>query len=274
MLESAIQLFPRYGAARFTLATVYRQLGEQSMADGVLDNYERDKLQVPPIADPAMAAIRGLDASATGLLRASYAMERQGQLPQAAAPQEQAVAADPTITQAWVNLIAVYARLDQAPKAEMAYRKAIPLEPNNAEAHYNFGTVCAQTNRFDDACKAFEPDPGNANALDSLGAIIEQDGAWDRAATLYHRAVVADPKLCLAHDHLGRSYANQRRYPEEIQQFERSIEPATAQTPTFLYALGATHARAGAHLPLPSSAIWRHCVVANINSLLLDSVST
>ena len=189
MLERAVQLFPRYGAARFALATAYRQLGQQSKASAALDNYERDKLQVPPIDDPAMAAIQALDASATGLLRASFAMERQGQLGQAAALQERAVAADPTLTQAWVNLIALYARLDQAPKAEMAYRKAIALEPNNVEALYNFGTFCAQVSRFDEARKAFETavavDPGNANALDSLGAIVEQEGAWDRAVALY-----------------------------------------------------------------------------------------
>ncbi|MBI2686917.1 MAG: tetratricopeptide repeat protein [Acidobacteria bacterium] len=247
--ERAVQLFPRYGAARFALAAVYRQLGQKDKAAAALENYERDKLIEPPIDDPAMAAVQALDASATGLLRTSQSLERQGQLAGAAALQERALAADPRLSQAWINLISLYARLGQPGKAEAAYRKAIELEPNNAEAHYNFGVLCAESDRFAEAQRAFEAavaaDPANAEALDNLGAIVERSGAWDRAAALYRRAIAAKPGHRLAHYHLGRSLANRRLYPEAIREFEAAIEPADAQTPGYLYALGATYARAG-----------------------------
>lgn len=248
-LQRAVQLFPRYGAARFALAGVYRQLGQPVQAEAALANYERDKLVVPPVDDPAMAAVQALDASTTGLLRASVLREREGRLEEAAALQERALGSDPKLIQAWVNLISLYARLGMPGKAEAAYRKAIAAEPNNAGAHYNFGVLCAQTERFEEAGRAFEAavaaDPNNADALDSLGAIVERSGAWDRAAALYRRALAANPSLRLARYHLGRIYANQRRYPEAIREFEQAIEPRDSQSGGFLYALGATHARAG-----------------------------
>ena len=247
--QRAIQLFPSYGAARFALAGIYRQQGQHAEAAAALENYERDKLLAPPMTDPVMAAVQAMDASATGLLRASQSLERQGRLAEAASLHERAVAADPKLTQAWVNLISLYARLDQPGKADAAYRNAIKLQPKNAEAHYNFGVLCAQLERFADARTAFQTavdiDPGNAEALDNLGAVIERTGAWEHAAALYRQALAAKPGLRLAHYHLGRILANQRRFQEAIAEFEKAIEPGDEQTPGYLYALGATHARAG-----------------------------
>lgn len=250
--ERAIELFPHYGAARFALAGVYRQLGRRAQAEAILANYERDKLLAPPMDDPATAAVQALDASATGLLRASQSLDRQGQLAEAAVLQERALAADPKLTQAWVNLISLRARLGDAEKAEAAYRQAIVLEPRNAEAHYNFGVLTAQSERLPEAQKAFEAavaaDPGYAEALDNLGAVIERAGpaAWNRAAVLYRRALAAKPGLRLARYHLGRILANQGRLGEAISEFQQSIEPVDSQSPGYLYALGATQARAGA----------------------------
>lgn len=241
-LRRAIELFPRYGAARFALAAAYRQLGRRAEAEAALENYERDKLVAPPLPDPAMDAVRALDSSPGGLIRAAQALEREGRFAEAAPLLERA--------EAWPNLISVYARLEEPQKAETAYRKAIAREPKNAEAHYNFGVFSLRLDRLADARKAFEDaiaaDPSHAEALDNLGAIIEQTGALDRAAALFRRAIAAKPALRLAHFHLGRILANQRRYPEAIQSFEKTLSPVDEQTPGFLYALGAVHARAGA----------------------------
>ena len=95
---------------------------------------------------------------------------------------------------------------------------------------------------------AVDFDPSHAEALDSLGAVIEITGAWDRAARLYRRALAAKPGLRLAHYHLGRILANQRRFQEAIEEFEKAIDPMDEHTPGYLYALGATHARAGARV--------------------------
>jgi len=248
--QRAITRFPRYGAARFALAGIYRQQGKRAEAEAALENYERDKLVAPPMDDPAMDAVYALDASANGLLRQSQALERQGNLAGAAELQERALAADAKLVQAWVNLISVYGRMGERGKAEAAYLRAVALEPKNAEAHYNFGVLCAESERYDEARAAFQKavdnDPRHAEALDSLGAMVEMTGAWDRAAELYRRALAARQDLRLAHYHLGRILANQRKYREAIAEFEKAIQaPIDERTPGYMYALGATHARAG-----------------------------
>jgi tetratricopeptide (TPR) repeat protein len=249
-LERAVRLFPRYGAARFALAGVYRKLGQRERAEVALVDYERDKMAVPPLDDPAMAAVAAMDESASGLLRSSQLLERQGRLAESAALQERVLASDPKLTQGWVNLISLYARLGRAGDADAAYRRAVGLEPGNVEAHYNFGVFCAGAERFADARAAFQRavdlDPGHAEALDGLGAVVELGGALEQAAGWYRRAVAAKPGLRLAHYHLGRSLVNQRRLGEAIRELEMAaVEPWDDQSGGYLYALAAARARAG-----------------------------
>ena len=88
--------------------------------------------------------------------------------------------------------------------------------------------------------------PRHGEALHNLGIVLEGEGKWDEAAALYRRALDAKPAYPLAHFHLGRIYANRNKYPLAIQEFEQSLEPPGEATPTYLYALAAVNARAGA----------------------------
>lgn len=249
-LEKAIELFPRYGAARFSLAAVYRQMDRRKEAEALLVDYERDKLLVPPLEDPAMSDVLLLDESSTGLLRQAQAKERAGYLIEAAAIHERVAAADPKMPQAWINLISLYGRTGEPARAEAAYRKAIALAPGNGEAHYNYGVFCVQNERWSEAKNAFQAaiaaDPTHAEALDNLGALIERSGQVEQAAELFRRAVAAKPTLRLAQYHLGRYYASRRRYPEAIAALEAALTPVDRETATYVYALGAVHARNGA----------------------------
>jgi len=248
--RKALALFPRYGAAQFALATAYRKIGETKKAQEALADYERDKTLVPPLDDPEMAAVRALDLSATGLLSQAADLEKEGRLAEALERHNRAIAMDPKLVDAYVNLISLYGRLQRDFEAEQAYHQAIALDPNRAEAYYNFGVFCFERQRLGDAKTAFEAavglNPRHAEALHNCAVISEREGKWEQAAALYHRALGIKPSYPLAHFHLGRLYANQKRYALAIQEFERSLEPAGPETPTYLYALAATNARAGA----------------------------
>lgn len=245
----ALALFPRYGAAQFALASHYRRTGRTKEADKLLTNYERDKTVVPPVEDPLMERIYALDVSSTGLIRQARILDREGQTAEAVALHEQIVARDPKMEQAWVNLISLYARTNQPAKAEQAYQRSLALAPNRADVYYNYGVFCFGAERIDDAGrafrKAFELDPQNPEAAHNLGAVVEMSGHLDQAAALFRKAVALKPDHRLAHFHLGRIYANRRQYPQAIAEFDQIIEPLDDQSPTYLYALAATHARAG-----------------------------
>ncbi len=247
--KKALESFPRYGAAQFALAAAYRRSGRAAEADKLLANYERDKTVTPPLPDPAMEKVADLNAAATGLLRKAQVLDREGRTAEALELHQQVVTTDPTLEQAWVNLISLYARNNQPDKAEQAYRRAIAIAPNRADAYYNFGVLCFGVERFDEAGRAFgkalDLDPRNPEAAHNLGAVIERTGNLSRAAALFRQAIVFKPDHRLAHFHLGRIYANGRQYAQAIAEFEQIVEPLDDQSPTYLYALAATHGRAG-----------------------------
>lgn len=247
--RKSLEIFPRFGAAQFALAAVYRKKGEESRAQEILHDYERDKLLLPPLNDPEIATVRSLNASATGLMQRAAGQAAEGRLEEAVALYERAVAIDPKLTRAYTDLISLYGRLKRDSDAERAYQQAIALDSREADAYYNFGVLCFERGRMDEAKAAFERaaqlQPRNAEALNNLGAILEQQGSWDRAAILYRRAIDANSSYPLAHFHLGRIYANQKKYALAVSEFERSLDPKTDSTPSYLYALAATHARAG-----------------------------
>jgi superkiller protein 3 len=248
-LRKALELFPRYGAAQFALAAEYRKAGRLTDANQTLARYEHNRAMAPPLDDPVLGAVFALNAGATGLVRQAQALEREGRLAEAAAVCERAVSEYPKFEQAWIDLISLYGRLGKPDQVERAYQQAITLNPNAAEAYYNYGVFCFDAGRFDQAQTAFQHttklDPKNADAWNNLGSAVERTGAFEAAAESYRRAISARPEFPLAHFHLGRIYANERRYGEAISEFEKSLEPQGEQTAAYMYALAATHARAG-----------------------------
>ena len=247
--RKALELFPRYGEAQFALASAFRRKGDESKAQDILRNYERDKLSLPPLNDPDMAAVRRLNLSAAALMQNAASEAGEGRLDEAVTLYERAIAADPKLSRAYTDLISLYGRLGRDAQAEESYRRAIALDPKEADAYYNYGVFCFDRNRIPDAKAAFEHatriQGRHAEALNNLGAILEQQGKWDQAAGLYRRAIDANPSYGLAHFHLGRIYANQHKYPLAIAEFERSLDPKTENTPAYLYALAAVYARTG-----------------------------
>jgi Tfp pilus assembly protein PilF len=234
----------------FALAQHYRRTGRGADADRLMADYPRFKTTAPPADDPLLDAVRALNQGPENLLSEAAALEAQGQLAAAADLQLRALGLDPKLTQAHINLIALYGRLGDPAKAEKHYREATALNPNAHEAHYNFGVLCYQGKRRHEARAAFEKalaiNPGYAEAHNNLGTLLEEEGKLASAAEHFRTAIEAQPSFRLARFHLGRIYANQRRYAEAIEQFHRAVDGAEDESkPAYLYALGATQARAG-----------------------------
>ena len=93
--------------------------------------------------------------------------------------------------------------------------------------------------------KAVEANPFHSRAFHNLGIMREKQGRLDEALQFYRKAVEREPNFPLAHFHIGRILANQKRYDEAISHFLMTLSPTDASTPTYLYALSATYARAG-----------------------------
>ena len=225
-LRRAIALFPRYGAARFALATLLRRAGKPDEANEFLRDYERDKLSMPPVDDPESARVAMLSVSPTGILRRAVQEEAAGRLAEAADLERQALALQPDLVDAWVNLISLNARLKRDADAEGAYQKAVALAPGRADVHYNYGVFLVQKERYGEASQAFqrtlEAAPSHAEAAMNLGGILAMQGQFSDAAAMLRKATESQPGFAQAHFELGRILAHQRRIPQAIAELQQA----------------------------------------------------
>lgn len=247
--KKAVELFPEYGAAHYALGMALRNLGQTAKAQDHLALSQKFKDSRPPLNDPLLNAIAELNSAASELLKRGVLFESTGNLSEAIADHERAIEANPQLVQAHINLISLYARTGQFAQAEKHYRTAIAINPNMADLHYNFGVLLTMQERYGEAAKAFERslqlDPYNAEAHHNFAVMIEREGRWDEAAQHYRRAIENKPGHRMAHFHLGRILVNQDKLTEAVEHFQKTLTPEDEQTPMFMYALGATYARAG-----------------------------
>ncbi len=247
----ACELFPAYGAAHYGLALAYRKLGDGAKAEKQLKLHESGKTLVPPIPDPLRDELRALDLGAPSLLERGISFQQAGRLEDAIAEHEKALQIDPDYVLAHANLIILYGKTGQPSKAEEHFRAAVRLNPNFADSYYNYGVLLFNERRYAEAeemfRKAVEVNPYHSQALHNLGVMRERQGRLDEALEFYAKAVERQPNYPLAHFNIGKILANQKKYDEAIRHFLQALNPEDENTPTYLYALSATYARAGNH---------------------------
>lgn len=248
-LQKACELSPAFGAAHLALAHAYQTLGEKEKAQEQLDLYEKGRLVRPAVPDPLLADVLDLRTGALARLAKGIDLAESGDLKGAVEEHEAALAADPTLVQAHVNLIRLYGTLGQPEKAEEHYRAAVALNPALAEIHYNYGVLLAGQKRASEAAEAFrralELNPAHAEAHYNYAVLAIGSGRLDDAVEHLRAAIADKPDYRDAHFNLGRVYVWQRRYPEAIEQLRQTLAPEDGETPRNTYALGAAYARAG-----------------------------
>ncbi len=247
--RKACNLYPNYGAAHYALALADRRLGNSQATEEELKLAEQNMTNVPPVVDPLMAEVQALNRSGLAEIRVGMNLEKEGKLRESAAAHEKALELDPNLVQAHINLISIYARLGDLAKAEEHYREAIRLNPNAAEAYYDFGVLMFQEKKFSEAEAAFRKtlalNPYHPEAHNNLGFLLETQGKLDEAAEEFTKAIQNRPNYRLAQFHLGRILVNEGKYQEGIAHLLKTLTPEDQDTPTYLYALGASYARAG-----------------------------
>src|SRR5205085_11646500 len=86
--------------------------------------------------------------------------------------------------------------------AELEYRRAIVLNPNNAIAHHNYAHLLAQVGRFGEArreiARAMALDPLSATSVVAAGVFEYYAGRYDAALELERRAARLDTTSAVA----------------------------------------------------------------------------
>ncbi len=84
--------------------------------------------------------------------------------------------------------------------------------------------------------KALDIDPGNANALQLLGATYLRDHDIDKGIGLIQRALAVKPDHVGAFNNLGYGYFAQEKFSDAAIQFERSLALKPENPPTTIWA--------------------------------------
>lgn len=247
--QRACELFPAYGAAHYGLAMAYRKLGEGPRSEEHLKLHAANRTLVPPVPDPLRDEMRALDRGAASLVQRGIAFEAAGRINDAIGDHEKALELDPEYVLAHANLIILYGKANRPEKAEEHFRAAVRLNPNSADSYYNYGVLLSKERKYVEAegmfQKAVEINPFHSQAFHNLGVMREQQGRLEEALQFYLKAVERQPEFPRAHFNIGRILANQKKYDEAISHFLMTLSPEDESTPTYLYALSATYARAG-----------------------------
>jgi tetratricopeptide (TPR) repeat protein len=248
-LQKATALFPEFGAAYYALARSYRALGRTDEAQRALERHAQFGPRWPGIDDPVLAGVLALREDPAALVKRGVKLADAGDVPGAIAAHEAAVARDPDLVQARVNLISLYGRAGNWAKAEENYRAVVARGVNLDQAHYDYGVLLGMQEKWDAAAEAFRQalaaNPLHARARNNLGQVLERQQKWQEAEAEYHRAVDAQPMFRLARFNLGRMLLALRRPDEAIGELAKLTEPRDGETPRYLFALSTAYVRSG-----------------------------
>ncbi len=94
-------------------------------------------------------------------------------------------------------------------QAIQAYREAVKLNPNYADAYVNMGTVYYHLSKFVDAERCFRlalsRDPYHSRAYFNLGNVLDEFNCLEEALHCYERSLEADPYFPDAYYNLARA---------------------------------------------------------------------
>jgi len=247
--ERAVGLFPELGAAYYGLARSYRALGRTADAERAVSLHAQYGARWPRLDDPVLASVATLREDARAILQRGISLSAAGDVAGAIEAHTTALARDPSLIQAHVNLVGLYGRAREWAKAEEHYRAAVAKGVNNAEMHYDYAVILGLQGQWDGAeaayRKALEVNPLHTQSRNNLGQILERRRDFDGALAEYRQALEVQPTFRLARFNLGRMLLVKGDARQAISEFEALRQPIDGETPRYLFALSTALVRAG-----------------------------
>jgi len=222
-------------------ASALRQAGGQAQLNIAVEEF-RQALQL----DPGLAqAYAGLCQAG---IRKYYWTSVNSDVAAAETACRQALEIDPTLKETEIALGNLYLRSGRQEQAEAIFRGLVQRFPNDAEVQVGLGRSLAHQHRNSEAEQAFrtavDAEPGYWAGYMALGNFLMYEAARTAEATeVYRRATQLAPGNAGALNNLGAALIFQQRLEDAAAAFEKSlaIEPsfdARSNLGTVYYALG------------------------------------
>jgi tetratricopeptide (TPR) repeat protein len=252
----SIQLGKGDGFALRGLARTYVQLKRYDMA---ADSYQR-AIELDPHAASGWVGLAELQARRLGsnenaekTLREGlginptsaqlthflgHVLERRGQYDKAEIAYRRAIDLDPAVPASWTCLGKFLdVRFGRTKEAEDAYRKAIDVESNSEFALDEFADFLVRSERFEEAepfyRRVIDLSPHYAPAYAGLGHLLHDLGRYVEAEAIYRKLIEISPKDVNAWVSVGELCAN---HFERLEEAERAYRRALEIDPKSAYA--------------------------------------
>jgi protein O-GlcNAc transferase len=155
------------------------------------------------------------------------ALRTARKLDEAVAAYRQAILVKPDYAQAHYNLAIILHDQGKLDEAVAACRQAIRLKPDFVEAYYNLGTALRLQGKLGEAvaaCRqAIRAKPNFAQAHYNLANALRDQGELDQAIAAYRHAVRIKPDYAEAHSNLGNALRDQGKLDEAVAAFRQAI---------------------------------------------------
>jgi len=246
--ERALALVPTFGAAHYALAQVQRKSGDLAGARASLARQQQCLACWPIPTDPYASRVGSVRDDAVALMQRGVSLAGGSEEARVIALHEEAVARDGELLQARVNLITLYARTGNLPKAEEHYRAVVARGTQLAEAHHAFGLglLAARDPRAEAVLReAVAANPQDAEAHNALGLIEESTGRQAEALASYGRAVTTNPRVRGFRFNRARMLVNLGRLDEALTDLVPLASPDDAESARYVYATAAVYVRKG-----------------------------
>ena len=129
----------------------------------------------------------------------------------------------PRRTTTWAASCRLQGKLDEA---AARFEQAVALNPSLFQAHDNLGNVLRDQGKLDQAAARFEQAlalrPDVAETHNNLGNILWQQGKLEQAAARFEQALATRPDYAEAHNNLGCVFQSQDKLDEAAAQFEQA----------------------------------------------------
>jgi tetratricopeptide (TPR) repeat protein len=216
-------------------------------APGYAPYEETMKLQLGPTTvrdfelfkQGAVAAPAGVSTSAAGdpaidAYNAGAALTNAGDTAGAMAKFEEAVAAKPDLTAAWMAMAKTALKAKDYPKAISSAKKALELDEEDTDMWTILFASYTATGDKANAAIAEKKLPANASALFNQAARLINDGKDGEAEAVLKQAVSIDDKFATAWYELGMVYARTGKNPEAKAALSKylELEPKGKDAPT------------------------------------------
>jgi TolB-like protein/DNA-binding winged helix-turn-helix (wHTH) protein/Tfp pilus assembly protein PilF len=169
--------------------------------------------------------------------------------PKAKVAAKKAVALDPNLAETQTALATVQFNDDWDWKAaESGFRRAIQLNPSYATAHQRYSLYLMAMGRTEDSLvemnRARSLDPLSLSMNFSLGWRLYMARRYDEAIAQLLNTIEMDPTYLLAHIVLGQCYEQKGRYADAVSELQKA-DALAPNSPPVLAALGHVYAVSG-----------------------------